>query len=79
MKPLKSGLVFSNWLLRVAILLFIVILFFGKIKSFGFSNREYYIDIAIICICNAFIYWWFYVKTWNDSVFWVYNYSVGNL
>lgn len=48
MKPLKSGLVFSNWLLRVAVLLFVVILFFGKIKSFGFSNREYYIDIAII-------------------------------
>lgn len=48
MKPLKSGLVFSNWLLRVTILMFIVIRFFGLIKSFEFSNLEYYIGIGFI-------------------------------
>jgi hypothetical protein len=50
MKPLKSGLAFSNWLLRIAIVLFLIITFknLDVVKAYDFHDKEFYISSAYV-------------------------------
>ncbi len=50
MKPLKSGLAFSNWLLRIAIVLFLIITFknLDVVKTYNFHDKEFYISSVYV-------------------------------
>ena len=50
MKPLKSGLSFANWLIRLAFILFVVFnfKFLSEIKTFNFSGKEFYLASAFV-------------------------------
>jgi hypothetical protein len=56
MKPLKSGLTFANWLLRISLAIFLTVLFIKIFKNFDLTDREFYIaSIFIICGILLFI------------------------
>jgi hypothetical protein len=55
MKPLKSGLTFANWLLRIAIALLIVICFVDDLKNFNFEKLNFYIA-ALFILCGILIF-----------------------
>ena len=50
MKPLKSGLAFSSWLLRIAIALFLIITFknLDVVKTYDFHDKEFYISSVYV-------------------------------
>ena len=48
MKPLKSGLSFANWLLRIAFILFLIGMFLNVIKIHDFSDKHFYIAAAFL-------------------------------
>jgi hypothetical protein len=48
MKPLKSGLTLVNWLFRIALLLFVVLIFIDSFKTFNFGKRQFYISAVFI-------------------------------
>jgi hypothetical protein len=55
MKPLKTGLALANWVLRISLLLFILLIFIGGFRSFNFGSREFYFSsIYIICAILLF-------------------------
>ena len=48
MKPLKSGLSLVNWIFRISLLLFVLLLFYRGFISFDFLSREFYISVVFI-------------------------------
>ena len=42
MKPLKSGLTFANWLLRIALGIYIAVIFVHVLKGLEFSDKSFY-------------------------------------
>ena len=48
MKPLKSGLSLVNWIFRISLLLFVIISFYGGLKSFDFLSKGFYISSIFI-------------------------------
>ncbi len=48
MKPLKSGLNLANWILRISLLLFVILLFIGTFKTFNLYNSEFYFSSVFI-------------------------------
>jgi hypothetical protein len=55
MKPLKSGLNLANWMFRISLLLFVILLFIGGLKPVNFSNSEFYISAAYLA-CGALLF-----------------------
>lgn len=51
MKPIKSFEPISKWLLRFAMLAYILCLYFNQIHSFDFKNIYYLINIFYIIFC----------------------------
>jgi hypothetical protein len=48
MKPLKSGLTFATWLLRISIAIILVVMFIGDIKSFEYNDKMFYINSSFV-------------------------------
>jgi hypothetical protein len=48
MKPLKSGLTFANWLLRIALAFLTVICFIDNMKTFNLEELSFYIAALFI-------------------------------
>jgi hypothetical protein len=48
MKPLKSGLSLVNWLFRISLLIFVLLLFYRGFISFNFLGIEFYISSVYI-------------------------------
>ena len=48
MKPLKSGLAFSSWLLRIAELTFVLSMFLTAIKQFNYTNISFYVVAGFV-------------------------------
>jgi ABC-type polysaccharide/polyol phosphate export permease len=48
MKPFKTGIKLSEWVLRLATAIFVTILFFSDLKTFNFHSRDFYIGSGII-------------------------------
>lgn len=48
MKPLKSGLTFANWLLRIALGIYVAVLFVPAFKDFNYSDKTFYIALSFI-------------------------------
>jgi hypothetical protein len=48
MKPLKSGLTFANWLLRIAIAILLTVMFIDDLKSLDFGNKMFYINSSFL-------------------------------
>jgi hypothetical protein len=46
MKPLKSGLTFANWLLRIALSIYMAVVFVNILKNLNFSDKNFYIALA---------------------------------
>jgi len=46
MKPLKSGLTFANWLLRIALGIYIAVIFVHVLKGLEFSDKSFYIALS---------------------------------
>ena len=48
MKPLKSGLAFSNWLLRFAIVFFMLSMFFNTLGQLNYQDKNFYLAAGFI-------------------------------
>ena len=48
MKPLKNGLNFSNWLMRICLMVLIAATFWKNTSTFDFSSKEFYISFSFI-------------------------------
>ena len=48
MKPLKSGLTFATWLLRIAIAILLTAMFLNDLKSLDFESKMFYINSAFV-------------------------------
>jgi hypothetical protein len=48
MKPLKSGLTFANWLLRISLAILLTVLFINDLKSFNYNDKWFYINSSFI-------------------------------
>lgn len=48
MKPLKSGLTFANWLLRISIAILLVVMFIGDLKAFEYNDKAFYINSSFV-------------------------------
>jgi len=46
MNPIKAAVPLAKWFLRIALLAYIFLAFFGIIKTFAFNNLEYFIALA---------------------------------
>jgi hypothetical protein len=55
MKPLKSGLTFANWLLRIALAFLIVICFIDDLKTFNLEKLGFYIA-ALFILCGILVF-----------------------
>jgi hypothetical protein len=63
MKPLKSGLTLSNWMFRISLLLFVLIIFFGGLKSPNFSSSQFYISAVYIIFAALLFFGGFLPKS----------------
>lgn len=50
MKPIKSGLVLAQWLLRITIMLFLLKYFLDDLKTFDFASKSFYIGSAFVIL-----------------------------
>jgi hypothetical protein len=48
MKPLKSGLAFSNWLMRIALIVFVLSMLLGSVKMFNYTEKSFYIVAGFV-------------------------------
>lgn len=48
MKPLKNGLNFANWLMRISLLILITVSFWKGATEFDFSSKIFYISLAFV-------------------------------
>jgi hypothetical protein len=48
MKPLKSGLTFANWLMRISIAIFLAVTFMGDLKTFEYTDKVFYINSSFV-------------------------------
>lgn len=48
MKPLKNGLNFANWLMRISLIILVVVIFWKGATDFNLSSKIFYISLAFV-------------------------------
>jgi hypothetical protein len=50
MKPLKSGLTFANWLMRISLAIMLAIMFMDDLKSLDFESKLFYVNSSFVVL-----------------------------
>jgi hypothetical protein len=48
MKPLKSGLTFANWILRISFAIMLAVMFISDLKAFNYNDKVFYINSSFV-------------------------------